>query len=183
MSAGIALAFRRRRRRRDFRGGGLWPGRRFLRRGLRLLLRRGRCGRRGDDGKFGWPRWVGRPYRLRRGPFEDPGSDPIEERLRGFRSELDSFTEHLDVVVFAPVLARQVGVTRDLLQHRVQLGRSGGDPLQVFLIEHKDCRCFRSDRDRLSRPNKHNLKRQKQRSRRNQWSALWKEIRSARFMP
>ena len=40
------------------------------------------------------------------------------------------------------------------------------------MIEHKGYRSFRSDRDRSSRPKRHSPKRQKQRSRRNQWSAL-----------
>src|SRR5438270_11133678 len=35
------------------------------------------------------------------------------------------------------MLPGQVRVTRDLLEHRVQLGRSGGDPLEIFVIEHR----------------------------------------------
>jgi hypothetical protein len=35
------------------------------------------------------------------------------------------------------MLPRQIGITRDLLQHRVQFRGSGGDPLQILLIQHK----------------------------------------------
>jgi AcrR family transcriptional regulator len=48
--------------------------------------------------------------------------------------ELDAFAQHLDVIVFALVLARQIRVARDLLQHRIEFGGSGGDPLQVVMI-------------------------------------------------
>jgi hypothetical protein len=35
------------------------------------------------------------------------------------------------------VLPGQIRVARDLLQHRIQLSRSGGDPLQILVIQHK----------------------------------------------
>jgi hypothetical protein len=35
------------------------------------------------------------------------------------------------------VLPRQIRIARDLLQHRIKLGGSGGYPLQILVIEHK----------------------------------------------
>jgi hypothetical protein len=54
--------------------------------------------------------------------------------LSRFSGKLDAFAQHLDVVVFALVLPRQISIARDLLQHRIEFGGSGGDPLQVLVI-------------------------------------------------
>ena len=60
----------------------------------------------------------------------------IKERLRSFRRHFDAIRQHLHIAVVAFVLPGKIGVARDLLQHAVQLGRSRGDPLQVFVVEH-----------------------------------------------
>ena len=61
----------------------------------------------------------------------------VEQLLGRFGGELDPLAQHLDVVVVALMLPSQIGVTRDLLQHRIQFRGSGGDPLQILLIQHK----------------------------------------------
>src|SRR5438067_258883 len=35
------------------------------------------------------------------------------------------------------MLSGQIGITRNLLEHRIEFGRSGRDPLQIFVIQHK----------------------------------------------
>ena len=67
---------------------------------------------------------------------KDRRSDAIEKRLRRLRGQLDALAQHLEVVVFALMLPGEVRIARDLLQHGIELGRGGGDPLQVFVIEH-----------------------------------------------
>jgi hypothetical protein len=69
------------------------------------------------------------------------------------------------------MLASQIGVTRDLLQHRVELGRSSGDPLQIVMIEHKDVAIFQSDYGGSNTSTTRIPQLHEKQVRRNQWSA------------